>query len=93
MNIQLTFYTDPGHGWVEVERKMIDELGIADQISCCSYQYKDRCYLEEDCDAHILINALKKAGWRVTMRECNSPNNDSIIRKYPSYQADRWQLR
>jgi hypothetical protein len=28
-----TYYTDPGHGWVEVPRALLHELGIADKIT------------------------------------------------------------
>jgi hypothetical protein len=48
-----THYTDPGHGWVEVPRALLHELGIADKITGYSYQRGEDVFLEEDCD---LIN-------------------------------------
>ena len=58
-----TFFADAGHAWLEVTRKEIDILGIGEKISSYSYQKKNGlCYLEEDCDAGIFINALAERG-------------------------------
>jgi len=62
------FYSDPSHGWLEVKRPELVELGIETQISGYSYQKGDYVYLEEDSDApkfmdaweakhHILMNS------------------------------------
>ena len=40
-----TFYSDPGHAWLEVTRTEIRKLGLADQISSCSYQHEKHVYL------------------------------------------------
>lgn len=56
-----TFYEDPGHGWLEVPKAHIKALGIAGDISSCSYESDDgkMVYLEEDCDMSIfLVNAV-----------------------------------
>ena len=57
------FITDPGHGWLEVPTNELQKLGIADQISTCSYISADGllAYLEEDCDAPIFFQAK---GWK-----------------------------
>ncbi len=57
-----TFHSDPGHGWLEVPRKMLQELGIREQISAYSYVKGDRVFLEEDCDASRFIHALRATG-------------------------------
>lgn len=57
-----TFHSDAGHGWLEVPRKMLQELGIREQISDCSYVKGDRAFLEEDCDASRFIHALRATG-------------------------------
>jgi hypothetical protein len=57
---KLKFYSDPGHGWLAVKRKMLFDLGIADKITPYSYQKGNTVYLEEDCDAPLLIGELKK---------------------------------
>ena len=49
------FYQDPGHGWVKVFVKELEQLGIADKISSFSYRRKDFAYLEEDCDLDNLL--------------------------------------
>lgn len=66
--MQLTMHTDPGHGWLEVPRGLLDTLGIAADISPYSYIKGDRAFLEEDCDAGIFLDAMKAAGETVTIR-------------------------
>lgn len=61
--ITLTKHNDPGHGWVEIPRALIDHLaGVISQIT--GYSYFDRetgkLYLEEDLDAWTVIEELKK---------------------------------
>lgn len=48
--IKLTEFSDGGHAWVSVKRKLLDELGILNEITSCSYQKGESVYLEEDCD-------------------------------------------
>lgn len=56
--LTLNFHEDPGHAWVEVPMEIINKLGIADKISSYSYMCSGRAYLEEDCDAAVLFDAL-----------------------------------
>ncbi len=58
----LTFHSDPGHGWLQVERTDLIDLGIEGVISPYSYVMGDYAYLEEDCDASVYIAALKEHG-------------------------------
>ena len=44
--LTLTFYSDPGHGWLEVDRDVLVDLGIADEVSSYSYQRGDKVFLE-----------------------------------------------
>lgn len=60
--MKLKYYTDPGHGWVPVKRTLLRQLGILDRISSFSYQRGGTVYLEEDCDATLLIEALERHG-------------------------------
>jgi hypothetical protein len=58
------YITDPGHGWLEVNFIDLVNLGILQDISGCSYiQAKTpkniKCYLEEDCDMAIYLDAYK----------------------------------
>ena len=49
------FYSDPGHGWLEVDRDDLRELSLEDSISGFSYQDDSKVYLEEDCDASLFL--------------------------------------
>ena len=46
--LNLNYFTDPGHGWVSVKIDVLKTLGIADQISHYSYMRGSSAYLEED---------------------------------------------
>lgn len=54
------FYEDPGHGWLEVTRAELEQLGLLDKISGYSYQDRMFVYLEEDSD---MIKFAKARGW------------------------------
>jgi hypothetical protein len=81
----LTFITDPGHGWLSVSIADLNRLGIAGEISTCSYMNGKRAYLEEDGDASIFMNAAKAAGWDITIKESNNATSDAACRNYPNY--------
>jgi hypothetical protein len=82
--LTLNYYTDPGHGWLAVDRADLDALGIADQISAYSYQRAARAYLEEDCDMTTFMNAADRAGWKVNIREHYADR--SSIRDFDHYR-------
>jgi hypothetical protein len=73
------FFSDPGHGWLEVPVAEVRRLGIADKVSAYSYRKGDNAYLEEDCDAGLWLDAKKAAGEEYKICEINS-NYDSFIR-------------
>lgn len=80
-------YNDPSHAWGKVKRKVLDNLGIAQQVSSYSYQYKDNVYLEEDADLllvcrHLLFNT----DVQIKFVEKHT-NRDSRIRSYERYAA------
>jgi len=84
-----TFYCDPGHGWLKVEKKELIELGIADNISHCSYSKGEFAYLEEDCDVAIFLRAKgllidDKMSHEFKYKSQHT-NRSSRIRNYPSY--------
>jgi hypothetical protein len=83
--MKLTFHTDPGHGWVECPISLINELNIKNKISPYSYRRGDKAFLEEDCDAGLLIDALKAKGETVEIAEKNEPRNESFVRNLPSF--------
>lgn len=55
------FYSDPGHGWLQVPLPEIFELGIEKKISSYSYLHAGQAYLEEDSDFGVFYSAYKEA--------------------------------
>lgn len=80
------FYEDPGHGWAKVRRALLERLGVAGQVSPCSYQRGDWVYLEEDGDLGLLYAALKARGVSVRLRR-QVADRASRIRSYASYTS------
>ena len=83
--MKLWFYEDPGHGWLAVKRETLTRLGIADKISCYSYQRGKTVYLEEDCDASTFFAACKAQAIPIEVATRNSPIKRSPIRSYEHY--------
>lgn len=90
--MQLNFYADPGHGWLQCSRLVARELGFIDKISSFSYQHGDELFLEEDCDAALYINALKARGVEFEFKDFDS-NTDSRIRSYARFRLFASDLR
>ena len=82
--ITLSYYQDPGHGWIKVPLKLIGTLGIEDKITRYSYMRGLFAYLEEDCDAATLFKAADAIGLKIVLREYHT-NKQSKIRSYASY--------
>ena len=61
--MNFTFHTDAGHGWLFVDNAQLAALGLK-RSSFSQYSYCDAngIYAEEDCDAGIVINAVKDQG-------------------------------
>lgn len=81
------FHNDPGHGWLAVKTKEILELGIEKEISTYSYIKGNTVYLEEDCDAGLFFNAMKKKGFTVSYK--SSYKEKTSIRSYDCYSAQK----
>ncbi len=78
--LHLTFWSDPGHGWLEVSQEDLDLVGLkVTSFSECSYRSDHRFFLEEDCDAPRFLKAAKEAGIDVTYVE-EIDDDDSFIR-------------
>jgi hypothetical protein len=84
----ITVYADPGHAWAKVSKKELIKLGIADDISSCSYENGDFAFLEEDCDLEKYILALRAKGIAYKFKE-NHTNRQSRIRNYYHYLRPR----
>ena len=80
-------YNDPSHAWGKVKRKVLDNLGIAKEVSSYSYQYKDNVYLEEDADLSLVCrHLLFNTDVQIKFVE-KYTNRDSRIRSYERYVA------
>jgi len=80
-------YNDPSHAWGKVKRKVLDNLGLAQQVSSYSYQYKDNVYLEEDADLSLVCRHLMfNSDVQIKFVEKHT-NRDSRIRSYERYVA------
>jgi hypothetical protein len=70
-----------------VKRKVLENLGIAQQVSSHSYQYKDNVYLEEDADLSLVCrHLLLNTDVQIKFVEKHS-DRDSRIRSYERYVA------
>ena len=79
-------YADPGHCWLKVKIAELEKLGIEGKITSYSYVRGDNAYLEEDCDAGVLIDALKSRGVEPKFK-FHHTDNRSKIRGYRSFVA------
>jgi hypothetical protein len=87
MKTEFYYYTDPGHGWLEVPRDLLHDLGIADDISRYSYQRLDKVFLEEDCDLSLFTRAMGAAGREFKTADIHT-DGESFVRFLSSYCAE-----
>ena len=80
----IIMYTDAGHGWAKVKRKVLENLSIAPDVSSYSYQYKDNVYLEEDCDLSLLLQRLHSDSVAVKFVYKHT-DGDSKVKSYERY--------
>jgi len=76
-------YEDTGHGWYAIEKDFLKVLGIADKISAYSYEKGNLAYLEEDCDASLLLNTMDKNNIEYTIQRVY--HDRSPVRNYRGY--------
>ena len=88
-SVELIFHSDPGHGWLEAPVELVRATHVSGVISGYSYRSRDNktVYLEEDCDAGLLLEALKRKGVVVHIKNCDSSDDDSFVRRLPRYAA------
>jgi hypothetical protein len=85
--MKLIHHEDGAHGWVEFSVNDLSKYGLSlKDFSSYSYidKEKDLIYLEEDCDAGIIIDALKSKNITFTIQ--------SVFTKHqgqPSYNPIR----
>jgi hypothetical protein len=85
---KILVYADPGHSWAKVRKEELIELGIADEISSCSYERGDYAYLEEDCDRLKYLEALRAKGIKWQFVE-NFTNQECRVRSYNNYNKPK----
>jgi hypothetical protein len=78
------FYSDPSHGWLQVPKALIKELGIANEISGYSYERGLYVYLEEDCDFSVFTNAVPE---KIAIH-ADHYENESRVRSYTPYEPE-----
>ena len=81
--LELNFFSDPAHGWLEVPMSLIDTLGISGKISAYSYKKGGMAYLEEDCDAPMFSRAAKERG--LDYRIWDTYQENTPIRNYSRF--------
>ena len=84
-HLSLVFHSDPAHGWLQVDRDHITDLGLLYRISCASYVSDCKVYLEEDCDMPLFLDAAEQFEWSVCYDESHS-NTLTTIRNLPRYE-------
>ena len=89
------FWSDPGHGWIEVTRKLFIELGgKMEDVSTCSYQSHggEILYLEEDCDGAILAKLIERkygGDWMDVSEWCEEHRDKIFIRDLDSVTINK----
>jgi len=86
LTLAVTYLTDPGHGWMACARGLATDLAFIDRVSPYSFYERetDTLWLEEDCDAGLLINALRERGIRFELR-AQHIDGDAWVRSLPHW--------
>jgi hypothetical protein len=86
--MKIKFYSDPGHGWAAVKRKVLVELDILDKISAYSYQKGTTVYLEEDQDMTTFLTALLAKKGDSATYTTKYTDRRHPIRSYEHFKAE-----
>ena len=88
--LNIIYTSDPQHGWYRIRDIWIKKYGIdAKKISDCSYRgFNGILFLEEDCDAKLLFEALERKGVKPNIIELVPSKKPSKIRSYPRFYYD-----
>ena len=82
-----TFHYDSGHGWLEVDRDILDSVGLTEaDFSTYSYKDRDYLYLEEDMDAYTFVKTWEAKHGEINVRQRDDGYN-SPIRDLPRIEA------
>jgi hypothetical protein len=91
--MELTFLSDPGHGWLRVPHKLLEDWNIDILISEYSYRTRDFAYLEEDCDASIFIDEAKKRNYKYSINYKLIKDFDYYLKSVGNYYRFNNNLR
>lgn len=80
MQTTFEFISDPGHAWLRVPIKLLEDWNIDILISEYSYRTRAMAYLEEDCDAGIFINEAKKRNFEYKIIDKHIEDFDSYLK-------------
>ncbi len=83
--LKLNYFNDPGHGWLEADIGLIKDMKIEHKISNYSCVKGRNVYLEEDCDACLLTDALKAQGIEYEVVDIHEES--TAIRSYKPYEC------
>ena len=87
--MNITYHTDPGHGWFAVPITLLQRLAIHPKVS--TYSYIDTAagfvYLEEDCDASLFMAACDDNEIAVELVDKHT-DRDHWIRNLPAFQSN-----
>jgi len=86
--ITLQVFTDPSHGWIKISLNHLNKLNLIDKITPFSFINNKHAYLEEDCDASLLIDTLKQNDIHFEFRYHHS-NTSSKLRYYDQYNINQ----
>ena len=78
-------HSDPGHGWLAVKAKELQELGILEKITPYSYMNGKTVYLEEDCDLSTFFEAYRAKFGVNPSYTLKIVDRQSSIRGYDSF--------
>ena len=85
--MKIKCYSDSGHGWGAVKRKVLVELGVLDKITPDSYQKCNTVYLEEDQDMSTFLTALSTRQGDSATYTVKYTNGRHPIRSYEPFKA------
>ena len=83
------FIEDAGHGWLAVPYKHLQGLRIVDDISQYSYRDGVMCYLEEDCDAGVFLDAYRRGMKEEPSVRFVNGGDRAALRDFPHYYKDK----
>ena len=79
-NPTFEFISDPGHAWLRVPIKLLEDWNIDILISEYSYRTKEFAYLEEDCDAGLFGLHARRRGFRYKLKAKYIEDFDSYLK-------------